>query len=128
MALYSDLNYIKPSLNTDYLIYDIDSIFQSIFAIIGTKKGERVFRPNFGFNLNRYLFEPCDNITARSILYDLTNVMTLEPRIKFNTARSSVTPVPEQKLFILSLYFSILGFNNYEKSLNLVLSQKERKN
>ena len=70
MALYSDLNYIKPSLGDR--VYDIEAIFQSIFSIIGTKRGERVFRPTFGLSMTSYLFEPCDEYTARSILYDLS--------------------------------------------------------
>lgn len=129
MSLYSDLNYIKPFKNSilgDCLIYDVDDVFQSIFAILGTKKGERVFRPNFGLNLEDYLFEPCDSITAMNIFYDIKNVISLEPRVNFNMARSSVTPVPDSFLFIITLYFSILGFNDTERSLNLVLNQKER--
>jgi phage baseplate assembly protein W len=124
MTLYSDLNYIKPSIGDR--VYDIDSVFQSIFSIIGTKKGERVFRPAFGMNLTSYLFEPCDEITARSILYDISNTMEQEPRVSFNTSKSSVIPVPSEKLFIITIVFNILGFSNTEKSLNLVLKQKDR--
>jgi phage baseplate assembly protein W len=124
MTLYSDLNYIKPSIGDR--VYDIDSVFQSIFSIIGTKKGERVFRPTFGMNLTSYLFEPCDEITARSILYDISNTMEQEPRVSFNTSKSSVIPVPTEKLFIITIVFNILGFSNTEKSLNLVLKQKDR--
>ena len=124
MTLYSDLNYIKPSIGDR--VYDIDSVFQSILSIIGTKKGERVFRPTFGMNLTSYLFEPCDEITARSILYDISNTMEQEPRVSFNTSKSSVIPVPTEKLFIITIVFNILGFSNTEKSLNLVLKQKDR--
>ena len=124
MALYSDLNYIKPSIGDR--VYDIDSVFQSIFSIIGTKKGERVFRPNFGMTLTSYLFEPCDEITARSILYDISNTIEQEPRVRFNIAKSSVVPVPEEKLFIITIVFNILGFSNTEKSLYLVLKQKDK--
>lgn len=123
MALYSDLNYIKPSLGDR--VYDIESIFQSVFSIIGTKKGERVFRPTFGLSLKNYLFEPCDEFTARSILYDLNLIMEWEPRIKFNPSKTMVNPVPEKMLFIITLCFTILGFSNTEKTLNLVLKLKE---
>lgn len=124
MALYSDLNYIKPSIGDR--VYDIDSVFQSIFSIIGTKKGERVFRPTFGLSLTSYLFEPCDEITARSILYDISNTITQEPRVRFNNSKSSVIPVPEEKLFVITIVFNVLGFSNTEKSLNLVLKQKDK--
>ena len=124
MALYSDLNYIKPSIGDK--VYDVDSVFQSIFSIIGTKKGERVFRPTLGLSLTSYLFEPCDELTARSILYDVSNVMAQEPRVKFNVNKSSVVPIPEEKLFIITIVFNVLGFSHTEKSLNLVLKQKDK--
>lgn len=123
MAIYSDLNYIKPSIGDR--LYDIDSVYQSIFSILGTKKGERVFRPNFGLSLTSYLFEPCDEYTADSILSDISDTIKQETRVKFNYSKSSVIPVPEQKLFIITLYFTVLGFSETEKSLNLVLRQKE---
>ena len=125
MALYSDLNYIKPSKGDR--LYDIDTVFQSIFSIMGTKKGERVFRPDFGLNMKSYLFEPCDEFTARSIFYDLRKVMEWEPRIKLNTSKTTVTPVPDKNLFLITIWFSVLGFTKTEKSLNLVLKVREKK-
>lgn len=124
MALYSDLNYIKPELGDR--VYDLNTIMQSIFSIFGTKKGERVFRPNFGLNLTNYLFEPCDEYTARSIFYDIANIMEWEPRVKFNTAKTTVIPVPEKMLFVITVWFTALGFNETEKSLNLILKVKEK--
>lgn len=125
MALYSDVNYIKPSLGP--LVYDVEAVFESIFTILGTKRGERVFRPDFGLRLNNYLFEPCDEITAASIFHDLSSILGAEPRINFNVSKSSVVPVPEQNMFVITIVFNVLGFSNTEKSLNLVLKQKEGK-
>lgn len=123
MALYSDLNYIKPSLGDR--VYDIECVYQSIFSILGTKRGERVFRPGFGLGLNKYLFEPCDELTARSILYDISSIMDNEPRIKFDTTKSQVIPIPEKHMFLINVVFYILGFSETERSLNLVLKQKK---
>ena len=53
--------------------------------------------------------------------------MEWEPRVQFNTSKSTVTPVPEQNLFLITIYFTILGFSETEKSLNLVLKQKEKR-
>lgn len=125
MALYSDLNYIKPELGDR--VYDLDSIMQSIFSIFGTKRGERVFRPTFGLNLTNYLFEPCDEYTARSILYDIASIMSWEPRVKFNATKTTVVPVPEKMLFLITVWFTVLGFSETERSLNLVLKIKEKR-
>lgn len=124
MAIYSDLNYVKPSIGD--MVYDVDSVFQALFSILGTKRGERVFRPTFGANLNNYLFEPCDELTARSILYEISTTMDLEPRVQFNISKSSVVPVPEEHKFLMTIVFSVLGFNETEKSVTLVLKQKDK--
>lgn len=119
MAIYSDLNYIKPSLGDR--VFDVNAVYQSVFSILGTKVGERVFRPTYGMSLKTYLFEPCDEITARSILYEVTNIMDLEPRVSLNLSKSTVKPVPNDKMFVITLVFSVLGFTATEKTLNLVL-------
>lgn len=124
MALYSDLNYVKPSIGDR--VYDIEAVYQSIFTILGTIKGERVFRPTYGLNLSSYLFEPCDELTARSILYDIKNVMRLEPRVSLSMSKSTVVPVPEEYMFVITLVFTILGFSDTERSLNLTYKQRER--
>lgn len=124
MALYSDLNYVKPSIGDR--VYDIEAVYQSIFTILGTVKGERVFRPTYGLNLSSYLFEPCDELTARSILYDIKNVMRLEPRVSLSMSKSTVVPVPEEYMFVITLVFTILGFSDTERSLNLTYKQRER--
>jgi phage baseplate assembly protein W len=124
VAFYSDLNYIKPSVGAS--VEDVDSVFQAIFTLLGTKRGERLFRPTYGASLQNYLFEPCDEFTAKSILFEIQTTLKEEPRIKFNVSKSSVIPVPEQQLFLITIVFTVLGFNNLEKSLNLTLKQKNR--
>ena len=124
MAFYSDLNYIKPTAGAS--VEDVDSVFQAIFTLLGTKRGERLFRPTYGASLQNYLFEPCDELTAKSILFEIQTTLKEEPRIKFNISKSSVIPVPEQQLFLITIVFTVLGFNNLEKSLNLTLKQKNR--
>jgi len=60
-----------------------ESIKESIFIILGTAKGERVMRPNFGSGLNELIFAPNDTATASmAIDYVTTALQTWEPRIK----------------------------------------------
>lgn len=40
-------------------------IRSSIYNILSTRKGERVFLPDFGTSLHSLLFEPMDNITRK---------------------------------------------------------------
>ena len=53
--------------------------------------------------------------------------MALEPRVQFNLAKSSVIPVPDKQMFVMTLVFTILGFSDTEKTLTLTLKQKEDK-
>ena len=70
MAFFSDLNYLKPSAGQ--LLEDIPDVYQAIYTLFATKKGSRIFRPTYGANLSRYLFEPCDEITEGLLLTHVT--------------------------------------------------------
>ena len=122
MAFYSDVNYLKPEKGP--LLEDVDDIYQSIYTILGTKPGQRLFRPTWGGHLGRYLFEPCDDLTAQSMLYDIAQTLSIEPRIELNTAKSVVTPVPQENAFDITLVFTIVGFGQYEQTLNLTYNQR----
>lgn len=62
-ATYSDVNaWIKLENRDD--VQDMDSISQKILMIIGTRKRSRKWRPNFGSDVYRMLFEPFDDTTA----------------------------------------------------------------
>jgi phage baseplate assembly protein W len=60
---------------------DEEAIRQSIFNIINTVKGSRPLNPEFGCNLNLYLFEPYNENTAMRIGKDIEMNIGYEPRI-----------------------------------------------
>ena len=122
MAFFKDLNYLKPSSGA--IIEDVADVFQAIYTLFGTKRGERLFRPTYGANLSRYLFEPCDEITARSMMYDIANAIKEEPRVTLNTSESEVVPDPVNRQFYIVLKFQINGFSDYEKTLTLTFKQR----
>lgn len=58
-------------------------IRQSILTILGTAKGERVMRPDFGCGLNELVFAPNDSATATLVgFYVREALLTWEPRIE----------------------------------------------
>lgn len=62
-----------------------DSIRESILIILGTEKGERVMRPDFGCDLHKLVFAPNNTSTAtRAIHYVEEALKKWEPRIKLN--------------------------------------------
>lgn len=123
MAFFRDLNYLKPS--SGQLLEDIPDVYQAIYTLFGTKKGSRLFRPTYGAHLGRYLFEPCDEITARSMMYDIMNAIKEEPRVTLNTSESYVTPDPINRQFLITLKFSVNGFSDYEQTLTLTFKQRD---
>lgn len=60
---------------------DRDAIRQAIFNILNTVKGSRPINPDFGCNLNLYLFEPYNENTAMKIGEDISRNINGEPRI-----------------------------------------------
>ena len=123
MALYSDVNYLNKDAGA--IVEDVQSVYQAVFTLLNTKKGQRVFRPDYGGTLHNYLFEPCDEITAFKILQDIVTTLGQEPRVVLNISKTTVTPVPAEKKFYIHLIFTILGFGEEEKSLKLTLSTKK---
>lgn len=62
-----------------------DSIKESIMIILGTSKGERVMRPDFGCNINELVFAPNDTSTATLLVFYIREaLMKWEPRIEVN--------------------------------------------
>lgn len=81
--LYNDLPF-NMELGADKdvpLKGDREAIRQAIFNIINTVKGSRPINPEFGCNLNLYLFEPYNEDTAMKIGKDIQRGINGEPRI-----------------------------------------------
>jgi phage baseplate assembly protein W len=59
-----------------------EKVRQSIRLILGTKRGERMMRPDFGAGLEDFLFEPLSTTTAALVRYRVeTALVRWEPRI-----------------------------------------------
>ena len=119
---FSDLNYIKPEKGP--MLYDKQSIFQSIYTILKTKVGSRVFRPTWGGHLGRYIFEPCDEETARNMLNDIQEILDEEVRVQLNWSKSYNVPDPENSRFLIRLCLDIPGFSDSEKTIDFVFNQR----
>ncbi len=58
-------------------------IKESIRIILGTAKGERVMRPDFGCGIHELVFEPINTSTINKVENDVRENLTLwEPRIE----------------------------------------------
>ena len=115
--IYCDLDSLltKDSSGRVKNVYNADSVKQSIFTILGTRKGERVMRPNFGSNLHFLLFEPIDMETANDIRYEMFSAITqFEDRININEIK--IAPLSDKNQYVVSIDYTV---NNIANSQNV---------
>jgi phage baseplate assembly protein W len=89
-----------------------EKIKQSILVILGTSRGERVMRPDFGSRLHELLFSPCSAATkGRVAQYVKEALVNWEPRIELLDV--SVTADNSQKATLLvNIKYKVRPTNN----------------
>lgn len=74
-----------PCLESDGRVEEVayeEDIDQAIFIILGTDRGERVMRPDFGAGLNSFVFEPVNTTTMQLVKTRVEeSLIDWEPRI-----------------------------------------------
>lgn len=96
--IYSDFqtNFTMHPIKKDLTkLVNEDAVKRSIKNIVMTNFYERRFRPRFGANIRKYLFENITPLTLRAIQSDITtSIETFEPRanlidVKVSSANDS---------------------------------------
>lgn len=79
-----DVDFMPNPITSDILKKtDENAIAQSIGNLLQTSHYERLFNPELGCNLKRYLFEPIDNITTNNIIEEITKtIVNYETRVQ----------------------------------------------
>lgn len=76
---FSDKGQVRPVVVASGLA----KINQAIHSILLTRKGERVYRPTFGSNLYKLVFEPNDEFLGQQLKYEVADALRAwERRIK----------------------------------------------
>lgn len=96
--LYSD----AAIIGTESL-YNDESIEQSFKTILLTKKGERIFRPDFGCNLEPLLWRFIDDDTAFLIRNEIVDALRQDSRLRYRNV--SVTAVPDENTYYVKAEF-----------------------
>jgi phage baseplate assembly protein W len=82
-----------------------DDIRQSIRIILGTDRGERVMRPDFGAGLSQFVFEPLDATTMNLVKTRVREALIAwEPRIDILNVDVAADPSEHNKLLIDMTY------------------------
>ena len=64
---------------------DSTAIKADLLHLILTKKGERLYNPNFGTDLIKFIFEPEDGMTLNGIKEEITSaIKTYLPKLQLN--------------------------------------------
>lgn len=122
MPVYTDINQEKPESNI--LVEDLESIYQSLENLLSTNIGERFFNPEYGADLDSYLFELMTEDTALKIFTSiLESVSRWEPRIVLLIGQCSVDPIYEKNVYNITLVFKIIGLEDQKFEFNRILSK-----
>ena len=91
--------------------YDLDAIKNSIRNLFTSFPGDKLLNPEFGINLNQFLFKPCSKTTATSI-GELINreIRKQEPRVKAD--KINVEAVTQLNQYNITLLLSVPFINN----------------
>ena len=86
-------------------------IHQSLEILLGTTLGERIMHPDFGCNLNDYLFQPIST-TITTIIKDLVKKAILRHESRIDLLDLTLDSSEQQNgLILLELHYSIRTTN-----------------
>lgn len=107
-VIFSDINFRSSAIGDDDLALNMRSISHSIMTILSTYKKQRLFHPTFGANLEKYLFDPVDEITADNLKNEIFNsISDWEPNVQVRKSDVIVTPFLDEEYYIVELKFSV---------------------
>lgn len=109
--IYSDfLTNFNAHPNTGALLKrtDEESVKRSIRNLMLTDTGERMFQPNLGSNIRRYLFENASDVTKNNLRESILNtIKNYEPRA--NVVDVVVTLSNDEHSYMIDIYFNIIN-------------------
>ena len=95
-----------------------ESIRQSIWIILGTAKGERAMRPDFGCGIYDFVFELATASTAGRIAQEIREALLMfEPRIDVLDIQVTPKSTDDGEALYISIDYEIRATNN---AFNLV--------
>jgi len=92
-------------------IYE-ENIKESIKIILGTRKGERVMRPDFGCGIHEFIFENTSSIILGHIELSISEALTkYEPRIELLKIDFSKEQI-DNGILIITISYLVIATNN----------------
>ncbi len=103
---------IDPRTGKISIVSHEEDIEQAIGIIIRTARSERVMRPEFGSNIDEYVFSTMRNTQTDAIAYEIhEQLILLEPRIVDVQVHCTEEETTEGRL-IISVEYTVRSTNN----------------
>ena len=122
--VYSELNQLYGTPNGSTFLYDLADIEQSIYNLLTTPKGSRIFLAFYGTNIESILFELDDYATQDLLYQDIIAAINFWEgnRVQLNASASSVTFDIDNHIFIVNLVYNVKGLSATEYNYTLGIS------
>ena len=92
------------------LVLNSDSVKVSVMNILGTRKGERIFLPQFGSDIGNVLFEPIGSATADQLSQNVKiAIETWDNRVNVQGVDTQIDP--DKNSVSITVRFSILSYS-----------------
>ena len=105
MSFNNQLNRQETLRDIDVL-YDLESVKNSIVNAFTTVPGQKILNPTYGINLTQYIFEPVDPFISMIIQDDImTKLPDMEPRVSISNV--SVVGDPENQSYNIELQIDV---------------------
>ena len=107
---YRDINSDSPTSKPD--LFDVQAIVQNVRDFVFTRRGSRLFLPDFGVDIDDLLFELMDDEAAVEVFNNIViGLRKYEPRVRLNNGQSGVLADPDANTFYIDLFFEVEGFD-----------------
>lgn len=112
--IYSDVN--SNTQKNRPLVFNVEAVVQAVRNLMRTRKGQRMFLPEYGHELDDGLFELIDETNAMWVYRHIVDIVNRwEPRVEVHTDRSMVQLDYDNNAYEVTLVFSVKGIpDNYE--------------
>ncbi len=109
----------QKGVDGDFKVYtNLEVIMQSIYVILNTPKGSRVWQPEFGCNVMSYIWDLLDDKTVDTMRTEIENALSRwEPRINVTNVDVSINPYAQGTINV-TIDFSYAG-KDYSKNMSL---------
>lgn len=123
-VVFSDINFEMSALGESDLVYDANAIAKSLMANFSTYRGQRLFQPTLGGNLEPLLFEPCDESTASDIKRTLADAIAFDPDVVLINNGITVEAILDMESYFVTVNYAIPALEQ-EATLSFNLSRRK---